>query len=94
VHAFAGGVVCLKRAAARLVAMLANHSALSYSNCIVSFNFSTTIPSSSINFQASARNHVIMQAFSKIKHDSVGRHEEQIFQSVLQQTRQTSSGHT
>jgi len=39
VRAFAGGGACLKRAAARLLATFANHSALSYSNSIVSFNF-------------------------------------------------------
>jgi hypothetical protein len=56
--------------------------------------FSTTIPSSSINLQTSASNYVAMQAFSKIKHDSASRHQEQNFQSVLQQPHQTSSGQT
>ena len=56
--------------------------------------FSTTIPSSSINLQTSANNYAAMQAFSKIKRDSASRHQEQIFQSVLQQPHQTSGGQT
>ena len=65
-----------------------------YSFSFLSWCLSKPILSSSINLQTSAINYVAMQAFSKIKHDSVGRHEEQIFQSVLQQPHQTSSGQT
>jgi hypothetical protein len=79
----------LKWAAACLVAIFVT------SFCPFSFNFfclyvflatiPTTIPSSSINLPTAANNHVAMPAFSKIKHNSVSIHEEQIFQGVLQQ---------